>query len=221
MGLAQQRFHTPERYQETIVPRLSSQFELDRCPHCNVHKPQLSNQWNATSVTDHSGGNPRNWCVYKCATCGGMVTAWVSTNDPSASAEWFPTSLVLSEDVPSQVARFLKQAQESLLAPDGAIMLAASAVDAMLKLKGLEKGSLNDRIDQAANSHFITEDMAAWAHDVRLDANDSRHVDDTAEPPTPTDAKRVLDFAATLAEILFVLPERVRRGRQLTPPRQP
>ncbi len=93
-------------------------------------------------------------------------------------------------------------------------MLAASAVDAMLRLKGLVDGSLNSRIDKAAKDHLITEDMALWAHDVRLDANATRHVDPQASPPTFDDAKRVANFAQTLADLLFVLPERVTRGRK-------
>lgn len=43
-------------------------------------------------------------------------------------------------------------------------MLAASAVDAMLKEKGLRQGSLFSRIDEAAQQHLITEEMKRWAH---------------------------------------------------------
>jgi predicted membrane chloride channel (bestrophin family) len=93
-------------------------------------------------------------------------------------------------------------------------MLAASAVDSMLKAKGYVEGTLYTRIDKAANDHVITPDMAAWAHAVRLDANDQRHADNAAALPTEQDAKKVLDFAATLAQIMFVLPSRVARGLQ-------
>jgi hypothetical protein len=95
-------------------------------------------------------------------------------------------------------------------------MLAASAVDAMLKAKNYKDGSLYDRIKQAADAHLITPEMAAWAHDVRLDANDQRHADESVTLPKEADAKRVLDFALALAEFLFVLPARVRRGREST-----
>jgi hypothetical protein len=91
-------------------------------------------------------------------------------------------------------------------------MLAASAVDAMLKLKGYIDGSLKSRIDKAAANHVITGDMALWAHAVRLDANDQRHSDESATLPTAEDASRCIDFASALAEILFVLPKRVARG---------
>lgn len=91
-------------------------------------------------------------------------------------------------------------------------MLAASAVDAMLKAKGYKDGSLYQRIQRASDEHLITGDMATWAHQVRLDANDQRHVDEAVSLPTAEDAQRSLDFSLALAEILFVLPARVTRG---------
>jgi len=91
-------------------------------------------------------------------------------------------------------------------------MLAASAVDAMLKFKGLSAGSLYARIDQAVAQHLITNDMAKWAHEVRLDANDQRHADDGAPLPTQDQAQKCVDFAMALGQFLFVLPARVQRG---------
>ena len=91
-------------------------------------------------------------------------------------------------------------------------MVSASAVDAMLKKKKLKDGTLFERIDQAAKDNLITPDMAQWAHQVRLDANDQRHADEDAPLPEMEDAQRCLDFALALAEVLFVLPARVTQG---------
>jgi hypothetical protein len=91
-------------------------------------------------------------------------------------------------------------------------MLAASAVDAMLKEKSYKEGALYTRIEQAAKDGLITPDMAVWAHEVRLDANDQRHADEEATEPDQNDARRSLDFAMALAQFLFVLPARVKRG---------
>lgn len=82
----------------------------------------------------------------------------------------------------------------------------------MLKAKGLKEGSLNQRIAEAEKQHLITADMARWAHEVRLDANDERHADEEADLPTPEDADKAVGFALGLAEILFVLPARVVRA---------
>ena len=92
-------------------------------------------------------------------------------------------------------------------------MLTASAVDAMFKDKGFKDGSLKSRIDAASAAHLITAEMAAWGHEIRLDANDQRHADETAELPGAADAAKAIEFAKALAQFLYVLPARVQRGR--------
>jgi hypothetical protein len=91
-------------------------------------------------------------------------------------------------------------------------MLAASAVDAMLKAKGYKDLSLYSRIDKAAKENAITNEMAQWAHSVRLDANEQRHADQAVPLPTSDDARRCTDFAQALAQFMFVLPARVQAG---------
>jgi metal-dependent HD superfamily phosphatase/phosphodiesterase len=93
-------------------------------------------------------------------------------------------------------------------------MLSAIAVDSMLKIKGFKAGSLKQRIDEAATNHLITSEMAAWVHDVRLDANEQRHADENVSLPNDVDAKKSVSFALALAEFLFVLPARVERERK-------
>lgn len=91
-------------------------------------------------------------------------------------------------------------------------MLSASAIDALMKEKGYRNGSLYSRIKRAADEHVITSDMALWAHHVRLEANNPRHVDEGEPHATPAAAKQAVEFAYALANFLFVLPSRVTRG---------
>src|SRR5262245_14343525 len=111
-----------------------------------------------------------------------VAEVWVvasAFNVPGAQiSETFPGADELSEEIPPRARTYLRQAQESLHTPGGAVMLAASAVDAMLKAKGYGDGSLYSRIKQASADHRITEDMALWAHHVRLEANNPRHADE-------------------------------------------
>lgn len=166
---------------------------------------------------DKHGANPREWKAYLCKHCGGAVLAAATKGTNPAVVQWiYPKATGVSEGIPEPANSFLKQAIDSLHAPAGAVMLCASAVDAMLKAHGVQKGSLYERIDEAAQDHLITEEMAAWAHDVRLDANEPRHSDEKAPLPAPEDAARCVQFVTTLAEIMFVLPSRVRRGRGKT-----
>ena len=199
--------------------RHGATLPLPRCPHCNVAKPPL-NRMQTFDSDDDRGNNRRHWGFYKCSICGGFVMAvapvGVDKNGRPESrdiSEIWPTPQTVHEAVPDRARSYLDQAIASIHAPAGAVMLTASAVDAMLKEKGLKDGSLYKRIEEAAASHLITAEMAAWAHEVRLDANDQRHTDDDGALPDEADAKKGIDFATALAQFLFVLPARVDRGR--------
>jgi len=150
--------------------------------------------------------------VYVCARCGGLVLAASNNNFEENVTEIYPSRDDVAEEIPSKAKAYLEQAINSMHAPAGAVMLAASSVDAMLKDKGYSSGSLYARIDKAKEDHLITEDMARWAHQVRLDANDERHSDEESEMAVETDARKAVDFAQAFAEFLFVLPSRVTRG---------
>jgi hypothetical protein len=193
--------------------RNGKQLPLDRCPHCNIAKPLARYQWQNESK-DYRGGNQRLWYVYCCESCGGMLlTSSPAVQNAEISNIW-PSPFSVSETIPARARDFLTQAVASLHAPAGAVMLTASAVDSMLKDKGYKDGTLNSRIDSAAKDQLITGEMATWAHEIRLDANDQRHADEAAPLPSAADANKVIEFANALAQFLYVLPARVERGRK-------
>lgn len=191
-------------------PKLLQVLDLDRCPHCNVDQPSLELKGSFETVAQ-GGPVGRQWGAYACKRCGGGVLAWAISVGSMVQAV-YPEPKGIPPDLPARAATYLEQALASIHIPSGAVMLAASAIDAMLKAKGYLVGSLYSRIDNAANDHVITPDMARWAHDVRLDANDERHADQDAPMPSVDDASRCVDFATALAEILFTLPARVQRA---------
>lgn len=188
-------------------------LELKKCPHCGVTTPALERKYEGYFKGIAAGSRTRDWSVYFCRSCGGLVAAAGVHGTGGSIDEIIPSPKVIDVAVPERPRRYLQEAIDTLHAPSASIMVAASAVDAMLKDRGLTSGSLNSRIDRAAQDHMITPAMAEWAHDVRLDANDERHADDNAGPPNQSDAQRCLDFAVALAEYLFVLPAKVARGR--------
>jgi hypothetical protein len=135
-------------------------------------------------------------------------------------AEWIvPTVAAISSDIPQAAARYLTQARETLASPAASVLMSASAVDAMLKERGYKEGNLYGRIQKAEAEGVLTKHMAEWAHDIRLDANDERHADEDASAKAGEDAAKCLEFADALADLLFVLPARVSRGRR--PPATP
>lgn len=187
-----------------------NQLNLDRCPHCGVDRPTLSIQ-NQFATQDYSNQRQRHWAVYWCSRCGGAVLASAKKMNEIVE-EIYPSPSEIDMAIPERPREYLRQALNSRNAPADAIMLAASSIDSMLKIKGYKEGTLNKRIDEAAKNHLITQDMAKWAHEVRLDANDQRHADENAPLPTFEDSKRVIEFTEALAQFLFVLSAKVQRG---------
>lgn len=188
---------------------------LDRCIHCQTKNPNLGEIGSSFTTRSFDELNPRSWRSYVCSTCGGVILT-AARNGTINIIEMYPADSSLENEIPERAREYLRQAIDCLSSPAGSVMLAASSIDAMLKSKNLKEGSLYNRIEKATASHLITEEMATWAHEVRLDANDQRHADESAPLPDLEDAKRVIEFAKALATFLFVLPARVQRGIENT-----
>jgi hypothetical protein len=207
------------------MPTTTPNLALARCPHCFTANPTL-NRHHVLTVQSAKGGlaaigGPHHiqWHIYICTSCAGLVAAGALVqgnqvqNPPAIPAvKMVPQVTDLSADIPASAARYLNQARETLSSPSASVMTAASAVDAMLKERGYKAGKLFNRIKEAEQAGVLAKDMAQWAHDVRLDANDERHADLDASMLTQEDAARCLEFAEALADLLFVLPARVKRG---------
>lgn len=205
--------------------RNTTALPLARCPHCAVANPSLLRKVEVETAPARSPmsgvASSLHWHVFVCQTCGGLVAGALAKEKgqylPSPIApiyHWLiPSPAAVASSLPPRVAHYLGQARETLTSPSASVVMAASAVDAMLKAQGYKDGSLYARIEAAAQDGLITKAMAAVAHDVRLDANAERHVDDAAPAPTDQDAQRCFDFAEALAELMFVLPARVKRAK--------
>jgi len=194
---------------------LEESLKLKRCPHCSVDNPNLVPVFKEFQTRADNGDDQRQWRVYRCARCGGVVTAACKSHNRNVS-EIYPRNNSVNEVLPNKVKTYLQQAIDSVFAPAGSVMLCASSVDAMLKEKGLLEGSLYTRINKAVDDGLLTKAMATWAHQVRLEANDQRHSDEEATLPTTEEAKQSIEFTQTLAEFLFVLPTKVTRGIEAT-----
>lgn len=193
---------------------MGDNLNLERCPYCSIANPLLKfiSNWQVVT-TDSLGNNNRFWKGFKCTSCGGIVIAQNDAVNNISVHEHFPAAKSVNDSIPERAGNYLSQALNSISSPDGAVMLCASAIDAMLKDKKYSDGSLYARIEDAAKDHLITDEMSEWAHDVRLDANDKRHADEDTINANRADAERCVEFALALAEFLYVLPARVQRGR--------
>ncbi|MCX7179820.1 MAG: DUF4145 domain-containing protein [Proteobacteria bacterium] len=192
------------------MTELDARLRLSRCPHCNDEPPSFA-EAARLETRDHSGQIQRKWKIYKCLNCGGLITTWALDWDQEA-VQTFPDAQNPDDAIPARPRAYLFQAIESLHSPAGSVMLAASAVDAMLRLKGYKEGNLYGRIEQAVKDHLITPEMERWAHEIRLDANDQRHADGNFPLPNITDAKQTIELAQIFAQYMFCFPARVQAG---------
>ena len=204
--------------------RVTSNLDhFERCPLCGVAQPLLQYRHSITNyVKTPDDATWFGWLTYQCSKCGGPVCVqvfgtrqYVTSVPPTfsqikATGSYIPKRADLDDSVPPIVGRFLNQAIGSLHAPDGAVMLANSAVDAMLKQRGLKEGSVYKRLGQAVTQGLITNEMREWADKIRIESNNPRHADESAEPVTVEQAKLVVEFAKSLADILFVLPAKAK-----------
>ena len=110
------------------------ELALPRCPHCNIAVPRLGLAW--TYVTPDQMLKAG---VYTCASCHMPILAvWRTSPTPM---QVHPATRQVSAELPERAADYLQQAMDSIgTAPSGAVMLAASAVDAMLAGQGAQGG---------------------------------------------------------------------------------
>ena len=202
--------------------------ELERCPQCGIYKPTLEF---LSADVDLRGGKSAGpgWAVYRCSGCYDIVAFKARLSRPASNQSWvsylhvndFRSVAMLpagnekaAEALPKKAATYLQQAIDAIHAPDGSVMLAGSAVDAMLKDKGYKDGSVYGRIQNAVEDHLLTKEMGEWAHAVRLQANQPRHADEEDPHATIEEARQAMEFAKALGEFLFVLPARIASGTQ-------
>lgn len=166
-----------------LALRTAEHLNLSRCPHCSAATPTFARMHNFLFAPKRVGvlneKNKYDWHIYVCNSCGGVICAATvvdsRTNTPvqTPNAIWLiPAPRSARTDLPPKAASYLDQAEEAMTSPSAAVVMCAAAVDAMLKERGYKVGSLYKRIEKAAEDNVLTQDMALWAHDVRLDAND-------------------------------------------------
>ena len=100
---------------------------------------------------------------------------------------------------------FYKQATNNLPNDwDAAGVMFRKTLEAALKDKFPSiQGTLNQRINEAANQQKLTPEMAQWAHQIRIDGNDAAHGD---KPLSQKDAQNLADFTRLVLLYLFTLP---------------
>lgn len=113
---------------------------------------------------------------------------------------------------PERASKFFIEAKENFERGnyETAVGLARKVIDLTTHSLGvaadISVNNLSARINRLRDNNLLTPDMAAWAHFVRLDGNESVHTD---EEFTEKEAKEVLDFTETFLLYAFTLPSMV------------
>ena len=201
-------------------------YGFERCPQCGVASPLLEKIGKAHRHYGEHGYKAQEYWYFtaRCSRCRNHVLFYARqplqeiVSDAEADGltviRSFPALEAAAEELPPMAFKFFQQAIESKHAPDGALMLAASAIDAMLKDKGFIEGTLFSRIKSARESGLLTEGMESWAHEIRLSANEPRHADEKFDGASQEDAEQIIAFARALGEYLYVLPARVSKWKE-------
>ncbi len=199
--------------------KLTQQLLLAECPHCQTANPNIVGEGGELE-TNGPKGYSRKWLHYTCQSCGGCIIAAARSSDAySIVTEIYPRPKSgLSTNIPELSRDFLREARDGVFNPRSCIMVCASAVQAMLAEKKIEATSIYRSLNKAVKEGVLSEDLAKWGHQVRLEANEQRHVDKDKPAPTTEDAERCLEFTMMLAEILFVIPARVSKGLETSQP---
>ena len=194
---------------------------LERCPHCNVARPHLTecHVVNPLTGTRPETGDFR-WRAFQCTFCDSLVTAKEHKGGVRPTApEIFPEPQSIPTSIGDPARGYLEQAIRIVeQAPDAAAMMASSSIDAMLKDKGYGgRESFHNRIDKAVNNGLLTKEMGRWAHQVRLVSNDPRHADEDKPHVDKEEAEVMVMFAEALGDILYELPARALRAIRKRP----
>lgn len=147
----------------------------------------------------------------------GMEQA-IRVREPIRLLASYPTSdpLVPHASWPPKIAALFNRAREMAQKGDLPFFIfgaCRTTLDVVTRQLGATTGNLKDRIDQLRAKGIITEHLAAWAHEIRLDGNEALHEGDIGDPDAPEQAKKYVAFLELLLHVTFELPETIKKAK--------
>lgn len=205
---------------------LMAVFVID-CPHCGAKKSSFGA---VASFPDPTSNRTVFSVLGVCSSCHRPVAFVVgsgTTHDPAQhpgnvlatpnfhlmNAYPAPPVIDIPESVPADVARAFEQAEKARHAGiwDAAAAMYRKAMELGLKdlSPGIEAWKIEKRIDKMHAQGLITADIKDWAHELRLDGNDSVH-EISVEKET---VEQMMSFCRALFMYLYSLPGQVKAAR--------
>lgn len=135
---------------------------------------------------------------------GSLVQGW---SENMENITWSPPAMVQAdtEFLPDNVGAFLQEAHDtfSVGAYRGTLLLVRSVVEATAKDKGIETGSLVQKVNNLHADGHIRTGTKEMAHTLRILGNDMAH-GDIREAPTEEDARDALVIARFVLDDVYV-----------------
>lgn len=205
------------------MPTITCGWCNDRC-HVTMHgspKVRTSSSGIVHYIVD---------AAFLCDGCGRMsVATWQTNDDPSIQrtaghgdgspedhhkARWSPSvgHQKTFPEVPDVIADAATEAWTCHVAGAyrGATMLARAVVESAAKANGIERGTLQAKINTMAEKGLIRAAVAEQAHEIRHLGNSSAH-GDLDDEVTVEDSDEVLYFMEQVLNEVFQAPARTRR----------
>lgn len=203
---------------------MSTSFQHD-CPHCRTRCAGFR----VIAQHVHRTNSRQNFAVAVCGVCDFPSIYHYRDADLSVRTAT-PIDLLRSEinfpadrfliinvwpqvtgdtptDLPENVARFFEQGVQNERAEnwDAAGAMFRKSLDVATKILDSDNANktLFQRINLLAASGRLTADLAVWAHEVRIDGNESVHGD---EPETVDDVSAIHQFCRAVLLYCFSLP---------------
>lgn len=191
------------------------------CPYCAAERPTF-----AARGQFQVGDTKQFRVLMECPFCHNGIVANVTmgkghddplnyrgplTNDSFSGLETFPKVKPIDAplSLPDDVRRLYLRAADALRREDtdSAAMMIRKTLEVTLSQRFASTGgSLMQRIDRMATDHYLTADMAAWAHEIRLDGNQAAH--ESGEPDLEN-TRQLLTFLHIFLLYVFTLPAMV------------
>jgi hypothetical protein len=135
------------------------------------------------------------------------VTAAVREGEAMTIASWSPPAMrpVETSFIPDGVAGYFKEAHDafSIGAYRGVLLLVRSAIEATAKDRGIESGSLVQKINKLHDEGHVRRGTKDMAHALRILGNDMAH-GDIDDVPTQEDADDALTIARFVLDDVYV-----------------
>ena len=149
-----------------------------------------------------------------------VLKGWSIEDSNIESLGWYvyetwPSSddFKLSNAVPARIREIFSQAESNYfidLNREAAAVMYRKAIEvALLELK-IRGRTLNDKIAALIAEKRLGQEVADWAHEVRLIGNEAAH---QSEPPSKADVADLRGSTEILLRMLYVIPSLIKRRR--------